>query len=307
MRTTGKILLGFNLLFLTLGTLLVMVPISKYRSQYSLQLVKVQQESEDAIRQFADARSALAASEAKLAQSKFGWDREWESTVHNLQMIPVQGGNLQVNGLGSANGLAPRETPQGAQVAPTVHVFAFKDREQTASLYIGEFTADLGQLQPNAAILRPTWNVPQSEMQSWGALNNGFRLRTAIPMAERAHIDHLNDMIQQAVEQKIALTKKIQAQTKLLDDAKAQLEVRRGELLGNPNHPKVEGRPEYTDGLLVALRDLEDNRNDLQFSVDTLRRAIKVAADSRGLLLDEIVQYAQRLPAPAAQIGQRTE
>ncbi|MCA9057431.1 MAG: hypothetical protein KDA85_02990 [Planctomycetaceae bacterium] len=301
MRTLGVVLLVINILCLLAGGVL-MARVGKHRNDVSVALADARQKSEKAVADYNSAKLDLLAAESELARVKLGWDREWEQSPqqnNNLQ-VGVQGVNLLLNGLGSANGLAAHETPQGAQVPPTVHVFAL--RPDQSSFYIGEFVADLAQLQPNAAVLRPNWNVPQSELRTWD-FSQGFRLRTLIPRADRARVDHLNTLIQETVEQIGVLDRKIVAQTALNDAARAQLEVRRGELLGNPNHPEVEGRPEFTAGLLAALRDLEDDRNSIQASVDTLRRMIKRISDLRIAILDEIIQLAGQLPVPATQIS----
>ncbi|MGV2336224.1 MAG UNVERIFIED_CONTAM: hypothetical protein LVR18_19670 [Planctomycetaceae bacterium] len=61
----------------------------------------------------------------------------------------------------------------------------------------------------------------------------------------------------------------------------------------------VPDHPEYTVGLVTALRDAEEERNAVQAAVDYLRRALLVAGQKRQSLLDAIRQ----IPATTSKAG----
>ena len=93
----------------------------------------------------------------------------------------------------------------------------------------------------------------------------------------------------------------------LVAAAQQQLAIRKGELLGNPQIPLIADRPEHTVGLVQALEDLEEERNQSLLSVDYLRRAIKAASDARATAVERLNQLVSRLPEPQARLSQNVK
>lgn len=248
----------------------------------------------------------LETAQAELARLKLGWGFEWTIPPGgNVGSVQVVGTNLAVTGLGTNNGLVPRDVMVDGRlqpVAPTVHVFI--PDGQTGSRYLGEFRADPQQLAATSATLVPTWAVNQQEIASWN-FSQGVRMRSQVPPAERLAIEGLNQAIQRTRELIAETDASIVDQQQLLTAAQQQLAVRKGELLGNPAIPLIADRPEHTVGLVQALEDLEEDRNMAMLQVDFLRREIVSAADARALLISQLNELTARLPQPQTSMTQR--
>ncbi len=246
----------------------------------------------------------LRVAQAELARTKMGWGFEW--VLAPADAPQKQNGRLLVQGLGTNVGLTVKsvvdEQGQNRQVDPVVHVFS--GTPDGNSIYIGEFIADIQQLRPTSCLLIPTWAVTPQELATWD-FSSGTRLRSQIPPAERAAIEGANQLIQRTREAIAQTERNITEQQALLASVQEQLDFRKKELLGNPDLERIDERPEYSDGLVKALVDIEEERNDLQVSVDYLRREIKQAADERAELLQELSTLAAQLPQPDSRVSQK--
>jgi len=271
-------------------------------------------DSEKAMEAHTKAKSELSESRQLLASIKLGWGYEWPlPAAPGGNAVPLQvqvvGGRLSVSGLGTNNGLVAEQVTENGQqksVAPVVHVFA--QDAQGGSYYIGEFVAGIGpnELSEQNATLIPVWNVSAQEMASWN-FSGGVRMRSQIPAGGRSAVGNLNQIIQRTYEQLAQTSLRFEEQTRLNAAADAALQVRKNELLGNPEGPDNPDHPEYKVGLVQALEDLEEQRNAVQAGVDELRRLIKSAREFRQQQIDTLNEIVSRLQKPTAKLSQRAE
>lgn len=307
MTRLGKAALILTVLALGGGFYLAAMLIT-YHNQWSVKLAKARTDTEKAIADRDQAAIDLDLAQAELARTKLGWGYEWTLPGGAPPAVQVQGGRLSVNGVGEGNGLTRRAATddQGQQqsVAPVVHVFT--PDGQGGSVYLGEFIADTQLLTATSCVLIPTWNVSPQEIQSWN-FSNGARLRSQIPMAERAAVEGANRLIQRTRELIAQANRNIAEQQNLLAAVQAQLDFRRKELLGNPDLQRIEDRPEYSDGLVKALVDIEEERNAIQVAVDELRRIIKDSSDQRDMLISQLNSLVAQLPQPDSLVSQKPE
>lgn len=307
MTKLGKTALVFAILALGGGFYLAAM-LGTYHNAWAVKLSAARENSAKAIEARDQAEMALHLAQSELARVKLGWGYEWTLSGGNPPPVQVQGGRLSVNGVGQGNGLSPRsftdDQGQTQQVAPVVHVFV--PDGQGGSSYLGEFIADAQFLTPTSSVLIPTWNVSPREMQSWD-FSNGVRLRSQIPQAERAAVEGVNRLIQRTRELIAQANRNIAEQQQQLETVQQQLEFRRKELLGNPDLERIEDRPEYSDGLVKALVDIEEERNGVQVVVDRLRRRIKAAADQRDVLVEQLDALVAQLPKPESRVSRRPE
>ncbi|MEY3174439.1 MAG: hypothetical protein RLZZ436_2353 [Planctomycetota bacterium] len=266
-------------------------------------LAKAIADSTQAVTAEEKARLDLLSARAVLASVKNGWSYEWEflpgGNAGGIQ--PVAPGRLNVSGLGRNNGLNPVAGAAGApEVAPTVHVYALTP--QNSSVYIGEFVARVDQLQATTCVLEPTWRPRPQELAAWN-FANGVRFRREVPPGPRNAFAGLNQTILRSLEKESLTDIHIQQQTQLNADASAGLDKRKKELIGDPDGPAVPDHPEYTVGLVTALRDAEEERNAVQAAVDYLRRALLGASQKRQSLLDSIRQIPPALTRSGNEIS----
>jgi hypothetical protein len=305
MTKLGKTALAFTVLALIGGFVLASM-LGKYHNEWSVSLSNARQKSEAAIADHKQAAIQLEIAQAELARTKMGWGYEWE--LGGADAPQVRNGALFIQNVGANSnvGLTVKnvldEQGQNVQVPPVVHVFA--GTPQNTSAYIGEFIADPQQLTANSCVLIPTWNVTPQEIGSWD-FSNGARFRSQIPPAERAAVEGANQLVQRLREGIAQTNRNIAEQQALLASVQEQLEFRKRELLGNPDLERIDERPEYSDGLVKAIVDIEEQRNELQVAVDVLRRSIKQSADERDDLVAQLNSLIAQLPQPEARVTQK--
>lgn len=299
MSTIGKVCLGFTVLGVIAAAGWLFPMLGTIHNQWSKEFRDGKANLEKQIAAHKEARTDLQIAEAELARLQLGWDKSWiVPTAGQGQSVVVQGNRIAVTGLGTQSGLVARNVTDanGVQqpVRPVVHAF-----RGTADnlVYIGEFVADVNQLGPNNVVLVPAWSATAEEYQSWQVPQAQWRFRTIVPPAPRRAMDELNRRITNIRELYAETQQNIQQQEALLAAATAQLEIRKKELLGNPEgNPELP--PEFVDGLLATIENEEEERNLLQLSVDSLRRLIKQSSDERQVLAESLRELVSRLPEP---------
>lgn len=265
------------------------------------------EKSEKAVAEYEKSATDLKTGEVNLASLKLGWGHEWTFPAANPAPVQNQGGKLFVTGLGSSTRgleLNPVVGANGQQqmAAPPIHVFA--DNGQGKVIYTGEFRLGIGpnELGETTCVLYPTWKVTPQEMASWN-FTSGVRIRTQIPSGGRGEIDNLNQTIARSVEQFNQLNTRIEDQKKLRADADQELQGRKNELLGDANGVVVAERPEFVDGLVKAIEDIEEERNAVQIAVDSIRRTILKAIKTRTESVDGVKKLAANAAKPVTKVS----
>lgn len=298
LRITMLVFIGLGLGFeLWLAGKLLMA-----RARVSDELRTAAAGSDQAVVNHQKARRELIDAQQAVDLANLSWGIERTVDANSLQ---VNAGRIAVSGLGRNAGLQPAVDPaSNAEVPPAVHVFAL---DQGQSYYIGEFVADLPSLTDVGCILTPRWNATVQEINPQ-VFAGGARFRTLIPPGGRSLVENLRQSIQRANEQIYTTSLRIAEQKGLNAAAEQALEIRKRELLGDPDAADNADHPEYKLGLVQALEDLEEQRNAVQIAVDALRRTIKSALEVRAGLVSSLQQSAQQSSVPAAtRVSQRPQ
>ena len=303
MSTLGKICLSLTLLLL----LLAMAPIPGkfggwtpkllvFHNQWSEKLRDSKADALVAIESRAIARQELTKASTDLENLVTGWDRSWNIPQNSGAIAKDQNGQLSISNIGTNHGLVTRQVTDedGAQqlMQPVVHAF-FNGAEGVT--YAGEFIAPQAELTATSCVLQPVHPVSPQEAASW-PVNAAWRLRGMIPSGDRTRIDELFRRRVRTFELTQQTVANITRQQGLLQAADSALSVRNGELLGNPDGIVDPERPEFVVGLLQAIEDFEEERNQLQLDVDFLRRALKTSSDERNQKLEALAGAATKLP-----------
>ena len=309
MSTLGKICLSLTTLLL----LLAMAPIPGkfggwtpkllvFHNQWSEKLRDAKAGAAKAIEDRAVARQELSKASTDLENQVTGWDRYWNIPARGPQVpqnapgITQRNGQLLLTNLGMNQGLVTRQVTDdnGAQqlMVPVVHAFY---RGPEGFTYAGEFTAPQAGLAANNAVLQPVHFVSPQEFAAW-PVNAAWRLRGMIPSGARTSIDELYRRRHRTDELTRQTVANIERQLELLQAAEEALNVRKGELLGNPDGIDDPDRPEFIVGLLQAIEDFEEERNQLQLDVDHLRRTLKASALERSQKMEALTGAATKLP-----------
>jgi hypothetical protein len=309
MSTLGKICLSLTLLLL----LLAMAPIPGiyggwapkllvFHNQWSEKLRDAKAGAIAATEARATARQELSKASTDIENLVTGWDRYWNiprrgpQVPQNAPSIRVENGQLILANIGTNNGLVTRQVTDenGAQqlMLPVVHAF-YGGPEGFA--YAGEFIATQAGLTPTSATLIPVHPVAAQDIAKWPA-GAAWRLRGMIPSGNRTSIDELYRRLVRTYELMRQTDANIARQEGLKRAAEEALGVREGELLGNPDGIVDPDRPEFVVGLLQAIEDFEEERNQLQLDVDHLRRSLKASSDERNQKLEGLAGAATKLP-----------
>jgi len=296
MNTLGKVCAGLTIVAMC-GWVYLGGRLGKTANDWSVKLRDAKAATQKAVAEHEKSELELSTAQSELARLKLGWGFEWTLPADGSKgSIQLVGSNLAVSGIGTESGLQARQvTSEGKEetLAPTVHVFQLT--AEGGSRYLGEFLADLDQLAPNSSVLRPTWAVTAQEIGTWN-LTSGVRLRSLIPGAGRIQVEGLNQSLQRLREHYAVTDNNVNNQMALLKAAENQLAGRKAELLGNPEAADLKDRPEFKVGLVQALQDIEEARNQLQVDVDDLRRMVLEATEARNRLVADLNELASRLP-----------
>ncbi len=215
------------------------------------QIVEAEQEVEKQNR-------ALKDLQIEYDMTMLGWDRIFTPR-------PVQIGNngaVNVAQLGARNGLDTNQV---------LHAFQPIPQQNNAWRYIGPFRVVAADA--DASTLRPDWTVLPGEIQSWNQ-QAPWRFRTMIPVEHFSRFTGLDREVVNASNRLNRAQQNVARQNELIQKATEHLDLRRGELLGQPaNETQRDILPNHMiDGLVQAIKDEEDARNTAILEVDQLRR-----------------------------------
>jgi|GEM_PF-2351949 len=294
MATIGKLCMVLTVIGMAVSSVYLLPAVGKKQNDVAQELRKSEEAMLSTAEQHQRAAMDLIRSSSRLAQLQIGWDKSWNIEQSGNSGVVVQGARLAVSGLGSDNGLIWDIDENGQSSPPAVH--AFKEMAEGV-YYVGEFVAE--QIDANSTTLVPSWQVTPEEVELWlSNPDSRWRFRTQIPSATRLRIDRLNVQLQDLLEKYSETVANVERQQTSLDDAVAQLEIRKQELVGGlPNAVPNKDFPEESVGLTAAVRMAEDTRNELLVQVDELRRLIKTDAESREATLRRLQELSDRLPS----------
>lgn len=303
MATIGKICLTLTVIGMAVISFYLLPAVGKKQNDVAQELRKSEEAMQSTAEQHQRASMDLIRSRSRLAQLQIGWDKSWNIEQSGNSGVVVQGARLAVSGLGSDNGLIPDIDEDGQPSPPAVH--AFKAMAEGGMSYVGEFVAE--QIDANSTTLVPAWQATQEEVELWLSEPDApWRFRTQVPSATRLRIDRLNAQLQDLLEKYSETVANVKRQEESLEDAVAQLEVRKQELVGGiPNAVPNDDFPEESVGLTAAVSMAEDTRNDLLVQTDELRRLIKAEAEKREAIVRRLKELSGQLPSANELSGQR--
>ena len=220
----------------------------------------------------AEKRQRLRELEKELARITLDWNQYWA--------------NVQVQKLDPKTGMlrAMIGPEQGIKQGQTLYAFQ-PTADGKGTVFVGPFvveTARQGQCG-----LRPAWRFRPGEPEQWRD-GSGWRFRAAIPTATLAVFRDLEVAFALSDELLDAKKNYLAAQEQLKQSAQQHLNFRLAELHGTDQKP----------GLVQALDEEEEARNELLVQVDLLRRRLKQEVARLERLQAENHRLAQQLERP---------
>ena len=220
----------------------------------------------------------------------------WPVFVPSLQtLVNPADGSVQIN---FGPNVAIREN---------LLLHGFEITGEGTSIYRGSFIPV--DIQNAGATLKPDWRVDPNDVRTWQSGN--WRWRNVIPPGYGENFDKQLTAILKLEETLNDRLRTLARQKEVLADAKAKLKLRESELVGGEELAKggITVSAEYRDGLVAAVAQEVEERNQTLVKLDELRRKELAVQGDIDRLLQENVELTDRLPQPTskAQLTQSTK
>lgn len=204
--------------------------------------------------------------------------------------------NVQTGVVNPADGTVGVNIGSDASVRPNMVMHGFEITPDGTSIYRGSFLPL--EIQNAAATLKPNWRATAAEVRTWPAAGT-WRWRNLVPPGYEENFDKQLTAVLKLEETLNDRLKTLAGQKQLLAEAKAKLKLREAELVGGEELAKSATAQEHRDGLVAALAQAEEDRNQTLLKLDELRRTVRSVQEDIERLQDENVELAKRLPQPA--------
>lgn len=230
----------------------------------------------------AELSEQLTVLEAEYFRAKQMWGVYWKEVPTSIQR-PGEG-TLDI-GIGSNNGVVAKQ-----------YLYGFELRPDGSVIYRGDFTVD--SVNPQQSRLKPNWKVNLADVQTW-APNGNWRWRALIPPAYQPNFDQQIFAIGVAEDKLVERAAKLATETRLEMLSQAQHAQREAELVGGSElskDPAVD--VEYREGLVAAVEQTEELRNQVLRVNDDLRRRLRKTQQGVERLRSENLEITRKLPQP---------
>lgn len=174
-------------------------------------------------------------------------------------------------------------------------VYGFEVRPDNSVIYRGDFT--IATARDVQSQLTPNWRVRAEDGSTWQ--NGRWRWRNQLPSAYQQNFDKQILLLGQTEDALNDRRKSVAEQTALLAQAQDQLKLREAELVGGDQlskDPTVE--VEYREGLVAAVEQTEESRNQVLTKVDDLRRRLRATQGEINRLQQVNLELTNKLPQP---------
>lgn len=211
----------------------------------------------------------------------------WGSYLPNVltRITNRADGTLEVN-IGTDKGIRPAMLLHGFEVDAN-----------GATIYRGSFL--VGDAQPGAASLKANFRVTPEDSQTWK--DGNWRWRNAVPAGYQETFDKQLLAILKADETSKARGILLADQKKMLENANNALKKREAELVGGEGMAKDDSvGPEFREGLVAALEQSEEDRNQVLLKIDELRRTVRAIQADIERLQAENIELIEKLPEPSS-------
>ncbi len=286
MHMMGKVAVWLVVIAAAASTVLT-AKLVQVRNSWTKKSRAYQQQYQDLQPKIAELTDQLATLEADYFRSKQMWGLYWNKVPTTIQR-PGEG--VVDISIGANEGLAAKQYLYGFELLPDGKV-----------VYRGDFTVE--SVNPQQSRLKPNWKVNLEDVQTW-APNGTWRWRAMIPPAYQPNFDQQIYAISVAEDKLVDRRAKLASETKLETEAQAQLAVREAELVGGDQlskDPQVD--VEYREGLVAAVEQTEELRNQVLRANDDLRRRLRKAQTGVDKLKTDNVELTRKLPQPPTTVG----
>ncbi len=212
--------------------------------------------------------------------------RALELWGNSSQPVPttVQAQGALVVDLGTNSGITEKKVIYGFEVLPDNSV-----------VYRGDFT--VATARDVQSQLTPNWKVRNQDGATWQS--SKWRWRNQLPSAYQQNFDKQILLLSQREDDLAVWRRSQDVQTKLVAQAAEQLKLREAELVGGEQLSKnAADAVEHREGLVAAVEQVEESRNQILTKVDDLRRKLRTVQREVDHLKALNVELTDKLPQP---------
>ena len=207
----------------------------------------------------------------------------WGNSSPPVQTTVQAQGALVVD-LGTNSGITDKKVIYGFEVLPDNSV-----------VYRGDFT--VATARDVQSQLTPNWKVRNQDGATWQS--SKWRWRNQLPSAYQQNFDKQILLLAQREDDLAVWRRSQDVQTKLVAQAEEQLKLREAELVGGEQLSKnAADAVEHREGLVAAVEQVEEVRNQVLTKVDDLRRRLRTVQTEVDRLKALNVELTDKLPQP---------
>jgi len=196
----------------------------------------------------------------------------------------VQAQGALVVDLGTNSGITEKKVVYGFEVLPDNSV-----------VYRGDFT--VATARDVQSQLTPNWKVRNQDGATWQS--SKWRWRNQLPSAYQQNFDKQILLLSQREDDLAVWRRSQDVQTKLVAQSQEQLKLREAELVGGDQLSKnAADAVEHREGLVAAVEQVEESRNQVLTKVDDLRRKLRTVQTDVDRLKALNVELTDKLPQP---------
>ena len=196
----------------------------------------------------------------------------------------VQAQGALVVDLGTNSGITEKKVVYGFEVLPDNSV-----------VYRGDFT--VATARDVQSQLTPNWKVRNQDGATWQI--SKWRWRNQLPSAYQQNFDKQILLLSQREDDLAVWRRSQDVQTKLVAQSQEQLKLREAELVGGDQLSKnAADAVEHREGLVAAVEQVEESRNQVLTKVDDLRRKLRTVQTDVDRLKALNVELTDKLPQP---------
>ena len=207
----------------------------------------------------------------------------WGNSSPPVQTTVQAQGALVVD-LGTNSGITEKKVIYGFEVLPDNSV-----------VYRGDFT--VATARDVQSQLTPNWKVRNQDGATWQS--SKWRWRNQLPSAYQQNYDKQILLLSQREDDLTVWRRSQDVQTKLVAQAGEQLKLREAELVGGEQLSKnAADAVEHREGLVAAVEQAEESRNQVLTKVDDLRRKLRTVQREVDRLKTLNAELTDKLPQP---------
>ena len=285
MHVMGKVAVWLVVLAAAASTILT-AKLIQVRNSWTKKATDYQTQYEKLQPKIAEQTEQVARLQADYFRARDLWGVYWKDVPTQIRQ-PAQG--ILVIDIGMNHGVRPKDYLYGFEVMP-----------DGTSVYRGDFTVDVAQDVQSQLV--PNWVVRPDDVETWQQGN--WRWRNMIPPGNQPVFDRLTQAIAREYDALADRQARLKAETELEMQAIAQLKQREAELIGGDQLSKdPESSIEYREGLVAAVEETEETRNQVLRKVDELRRRLRSVQHDVDERQAQNLELTRKLPQPPTAVG----